>query len=129
MFMTNALDYFILAHNQFIWHKVIDIIIGRPAYDNYLVALALKNGLSVIDATETILTVHQTGKEGNKAGFRNRDANYNYRLLRKFNRKRGHTIYAPYYTKHGRKERDIELQLRSAKEMVKLSRLLRRRFH
>ena len=121
LFLDSAEDYFILARNQFVWDQVVDVVIGRPAYDNYLVALALNNKLSVIDATETILTLHQTGEEGNSESFHNKDYRYNYEAMGEFKRDRGHTTFAPIFTKHSKGKEGIELWQRPVKEMVKLS--------
>ena len=125
LFMGGAEDYFILAHNKFIWDHVLDVIIGRPNYDNYLVALALKHKLSVIDATETILTLHQTGKDGNFASRLNKDKRYNAGVIGNFDVTRRTTDDAPFCTKHGIQGESIELWQRPMKEMVKLSKLKR----
>ena len=34
---TAAIDYFFIAHNQFPWQRVPDVIVGRPSYDNFIV--------------------------------------------------------------------------------------------
>ena len=123
LFCKCAMDYFILAHNQYVWNQVLDVVIGRPVYDNYLVALALKNNISVIDVTETMLTFHQTGKDGIHAGTMNRDAGFNQGIIGKFDITRGGTNFATFYTKHGQGKEKIELWNRSTKEKVKLSKL------
>ena len=123
LFVTGALDYLILAHNQFVWDQVRDVVIGRPGYDNYIVVLALNNNLSIIDATETILALHQTGKDGNTAGEQNKDNRYNHKVLGNFDFSRGGTENAPLCTKRGHGEEKIELWRRPMKQMVKLLKL------
>ena len=59
--------------HTFPWNYVKDVVIGRPYYDNYLVSEAIRHKVSVIDATNTILSVHLTGVDGNHAGSRNID--------------------------------------------------------
>ena len=54
-----------------------DVVIGRPAYDNYFVAMARYNNMSVVDASRTILALHQTGQDGKFAGAKNTDSRYN----------------------------------------------------
>ena len=57
---------------------------GRRGYDNWLVQYALKNNISVIDTTNTLLALHQTGKEGNHEGHHHSNVNYNMELLKPF---------------------------------------------
>ena len=72
-------DYFITMKN-YPWKDIPDVIVGRRAYDNWLVLDARKRGY-VIDATETILAVHQTTYRGNYEGHSHRDRDYNHNLL------------------------------------------------
>jgi len=57
LFAEYAEDYFLIAFNDFPWHRVIDVVIGRPAYDNYLVGLAIRQNVTVVDATSTLLAL------------------------------------------------------------------------
>jgi len=59
LFTPRAEDYFFVAFNDFPWHRVADIVIGRVGYDNYLVGLAIQQNVTVVDATSTILAFHQ----------------------------------------------------------------------
>ena len=54
-----------------------NVVIGRPAYDNYFVGFARKNNVSIVDATKSILALHQTGSDGKFAGAKNKDSKYN----------------------------------------------------
>ena len=120
-----AIDYFILARNQFIWDKVPDIVIGRSHYDVYLVYLAVKNKLSVVDATKTILALHQTGKDGNNAGITtNKDWKYNVKILPNFDIYQGGADRTPLYTEHGNGNEKIEIWQRPMRERAKLSKLM-----
>ncbi|KAK2178331.1 hypothetical protein NP493_547g01069 [Ridgeia piscesae] len=100
-----AEDYFFVTRD-FPWHVVPDVVIGRPAYDNFLVAIAIKQNVSVIDATKTLLAFHQTGVDGNRAGHHRTGADYNLKVIKKaygtFSYKQGWTTQAPYEM-----ERDI----------------------
>ena len=92
-------DYFFIARNALPWHCIPDFVIARDGYDNFLVATAITNSVSVIDSTATILAVHQTDQEGNLAGGRNRaDRRFNKQLIRQFLYYTGHTKLAPYAT-------------------------------
>ena len=107
LFRSDAEDYFLLAHNAFPWKAVPNIVIGRPAYDNFLVATARKYGVAVIDATRTLVALHQTGIDGDFAGHRNRDAHYNSRVIGRFDYSKGLTGTSQYltdYTPDGRVE-------------------------
>ena len=99
LFRENAEDYFFIAFNDFPWHRVADVVIGRPAYDNYLVGLAIRQNVTVVDATRTILALHQTGSDGNLAGHRNRDSGFNVAVIGKFNFGSGYSSAAQYETK------------------------------
>jgi len=98
LFVTNAEDYFFVAFNDFPWQSVEDVVIGRPAYDNYLVGLAMKLNVTVVDATATLLALHQTDKDGNYAGHRNKDSGLNARHIGRFNYASGVTTAASYAT-------------------------------
>ena len=99
LFRENAEDYFFIAFNDFLWHLVADVVIGRPAYDNYLVGLAIRQNVTVVDATRTILALHQTGSDGNLAGHMNRDKGFNVAVIGKFNFGSGYSSAAQYETK------------------------------
>jgi len=99
LFIDNAEDYFFIAVNDFPWHRVKDVVIGRPAYDNYLVGLAIQQNVTVVDATATLLALHQTDSDGNFAGHANRNATINLVRIGHFNYGMGRTTSAQYVTK------------------------------
>jgi len=78
---AGGIDYFAIARNDFPWHHYPDLIIGRPSYDNFLVATASLNNVSVVDATRTVVALHQTDTEGIGSGHRRIDSNYNRRII------------------------------------------------
>ena len=99
-FMFSAEDYFIMSAEGYPWYRVHrDVVIGRVGYDNFLVANALRHRVSVIDATDTLLALHQTGKDGNMAGHHGRYPGYNMRLLGRFNFHAGLTSGSQYVSK------------------------------
>ena len=79
-----GVDYFAIARNVFPWHHVPDLIIGRPGYDNFLVATASLYNVSVVDATRTVVALHQTDAEGIGSGHRRIDSKYNRRIIRRY---------------------------------------------
>ena len=97
LFISDAEDYFVMA-GAFPWHAVPDLIIGRPGYDNFLVATAITHNVSVIDASRTVLAVHQTGDDGNYAGRHNADSDYNRLLVANYDRFKGLVSSAHYRT-------------------------------
>jgi hypothetical protein len=99
LFRSDAEDYFFIASNLFPWEHIRDVVIGRSAYDNYLVGMAIRHNVSVVDATNTLLAVHQTDKDGNFAGHRNSDGRFNHRIIGGFNYNSGLTSSAQFYTK------------------------------
>ena len=98
LFAPNAEDYFFVAFNDFPWHRVADVVIGRIGYDNYLVGLAIQQNVTVADATSTLLAFHQTDSDGNMAGHASKDKLFNYRRIGKFKYQSGLTTAAQYVT-------------------------------
>lgn len=117
LFGANAEDYFI-TNKAFPWDKIADVVIGRLAYDNWLVGYARCALNSVmIELSETVLAVHQTTKSGNFEGFKHANAHYNEEVLKnagiKPNYDNGFTICMQsftYYTFCG----DIEIGKRES---------------
>ena len=68
---TYAQDYFISTRNGYPWSTIPDFVVGRIAYDSWLVVTALKRGIPLVDASGTITALHQTDsrwdREGSKA--------------------------------------------------------------
>ena len=94
LFRPDAEDYFFVTKN-FPWGDIKEVVIGRPGYDNYLVARAIQLRVNTIDATLSISAVHQTGADGNYAGHNakvNKDMSYNHKLIGKFPYGAGLTI-------------------------------------
>ncbi|XP_046570030.1 uncharacterized protein LOC124278353 [Haliotis rubra] len=102
LFITLAEDYFI-TDPTFPWGSIPGIVVGRPAYDNWLVLNSCKLDHTVIDGTATILAVHQTTKAGNFEGRTHRNRNFNsgllYSLYRTVKYAAGSTSCAPLVTK------------------------------
>lgn len=57
-----AEDYFI-TNRQYSWSKFPDLVVGRPRVDNWLIFSSRKRGVYVIDASATIIAVHQKTKK------------------------------------------------------------------
>lgn len=103
LFRTDAQDYFITTRN-YPWENIPSLIVGSPGYDNWLVTYSLISRFVVIDATATVLAVHQTTSIGNYEGFQKTFKNYNVKLLAsKYNDSKsvlaGHTICTDLQTK------------------------------
>nr|KAG5686931.1 hypothetical protein BaRGS_018920 [Batillaria attramentaria] len=86
LFTTMAEDYFI-TDRTFPWEDIPGVVIGRAAYDNWLVLNAIKRQEVVVDATKTLLAVHQTTKAGNFEGFTHANSSYNNHLLTRMYKK------------------------------------------
>ncbi|KAK7488942.1 hypothetical protein BaRGS_00019899, partial [Batillaria attramentaria] len=83
MDIGHAIDY-IVVDRRFPWNCIPDLVIGRVVYDNWLVGHAILEGqVVVVEATETLLAVHQLGKEGRKEGSRRPNNDYNRDLVRR----------------------------------------------
>ena len=84
LFKVDAEDYFITT-KYYPWYSIPDVVIGRPGYDNWLVWNSRRLKHWTIDATNTLLAVHQTtDSEGNTEGHFHGDNSYNFNLLKKF---------------------------------------------
>lgn len=103
LFAAHAEDFFI-TNAAFPWSNIINIVVGRLAYDNWIVGHVICNmKIDVIDVTDTVTAVHQTSKAGgNFEGHKSQHSQYNNRLFKslginpKF--KSGLTICAPEKT-------------------------------
>ena len=104
LFTSLGEDYFI-ARDDFPWDEIPEVVIGRVAYDNFLVWYAKRQGYTVIDATATLLALHQTTRSGNGEGRRQVYSRYNSIVLgriyqRRINYFAGRTTCAKYFTKY-----------------------------
>jgi len=52
-----GVDYFIFKKNQ--WNNIDEIVIGRGGYDSALLNFTKKSGIPIIDATNSIIALHQ----------------------------------------------------------------------
>ena len=98
LFWANAEDFFLFTP-EFPRYLFKDLVIGRPAYDNYLVAMSVKLNVSVVDATKTLTALHQqSSKESELAGHNNEDSDHNYKVIGQFNYKKGYTHDSQFET-------------------------------
>ena len=76
-----AQDYFIMSRSLIKWDTLPNFVIGRRAYDNALLDWAHHNAV-LVDATDTLLALHQTTADGNRAGHSaaNVDREFNVEL-------------------------------------------------
>lgn len=103
IFTTFAEDYFITLP-IYPWKDIPEVVIGRRAYDNWLVLNARKQGHTTVDGSNTILAVHQTTKSGNFEGHSHKNGEYNHNLLRRLYKRlhygAGLTSCAQFYTNY-----------------------------
>ena len=76
-----GMDYFAIAANRYPWKRVPDLVIGRAYYDNFLVSTASLYNVSLVDATETVVALHQTDNDSVQPGYSHVDSNYNRPLV------------------------------------------------
>ena len=98
-----AQDYFIISRKGLPWEKIPDFVIGRNGYDNWLVIEAQVWNTTLIDATQTIMALHQVGADGYKSGSTTNGkdtVNTNIDMVKGYKFTRGRIELAPYYTKH-----------------------------
>ena len=96
--IRSAVDYFIIANNEFPWDKLPDVVIARRGYDNFVVMMAVQENVSVVDISNTLVAVHQTDKEAKDS--RRHIVNYNINMehLGRFRSEKGLTSNAQYLT-------------------------------
>ena len=80
LFTPDAMDYFIVT-KDFPWKLFPEVTIGRQNYDNFLVFLARKLNLTVIDATNTLLAIHQTTSAGNFESRYRKNQDFDLKML------------------------------------------------
>ena len=85
---TDTVDFFVVTRD-YPWHAIKDVVIGRPGYDNYLVARSIQLNITTIDVTRTVTALHQMGNYKDRAD--KKDGRFNKDLIGKFNYHNGLT--------------------------------------
>mmetsp|Transcript_35007 Transcript_35007/g.56529 ORF Transcript_35007/g.56529 Transcript_35007/m.56529 type:complete len:274 (+) Transcript_35007:654-1475(+) len=121
VFQNDAEDYFIYSRGARDWNMMPHFVVGRRAYDNWLVDNAFHDEtIDLIDASNTILALHLTASDGNSAGHKKgADNNHNIKAFNPATANpvgphewdNGRTDHAHFFTKY--KSGRIELLLRS----------------
>jgi hypothetical protein len=120
LFEKDAEDYFFFTRD-FPWRFLRRLVIGRPAIDNYIVAAAQMLNVTVIEATKTLTAVHQMAfNEGNNAGSRNPDKDYNKKSVGPFIFVHGYTNAIRYQTLLDEKEMKIRIGDRKTRTLIPL---------
>lgn len=117
MFIKEAQDYFITTKGGIPWDNIPSFVVGRVGYDNWLVSYAMQNGPVVIDGTNTLLCLHQTGSDGIYSGSKTkRLRTYNLdKVPRGFNYGLGTTDCALWFSRFSRRTTAIVFRRRSSK--------------
>jgi hypothetical protein len=112
IYQSDAEDYFIYSRGAEDWAHVPDFVVGRRAYDNWLVDHAYHDAqVDLIDATSTVLALHLTAKDENLAGLdKGVDHDWNTLALNPTTRKpvndnewdNGKTDDCPFFTRSHR---------------------------
>jgi len=97
--IRSAVDYFVIARNDFPWHCLPDVVIARRGYDNYLVMIAVRQNVSVVDISNNLVAVHQTDTQAKARDRHHIASEYNMRLLGTFTSTRGRLTSSQYLTK------------------------------
>ena len=61
---SNGTKAYVILNGPFPWENVPGLVVGRRGFDNFLVNLAKAHGATAIDATLSLLAVHQTSTGG-----------------------------------------------------------------
>lgn len=86
VFVDDAQDYFVTSPSLWNWSAIPDLVVGRRAYDNWLVQHAIREpGVDTVDLTATLTTLHLTvhsNRDGH-AGTDHDDVDFNAHVLEK----------------------------------------------
>lgn len=84
LFQSNAEDYFIVSRGLFDWERIPDFVVGGVAFDNWIVAkavrLAQQGQAIVVDASKTVIALHQNHGVDVKSSHKHPKSEYNSRL-------------------------------------------------
>lgn len=80
LFSISAEDYFI-TNAIYPWSDIPDVVVGSIAYDNWIVMNARARNFITIDASKTLLAVHQSIDSNNHRSHMRDTAGYNKKLL------------------------------------------------
>ncbi len=104
LYAKYAQDYFLFGNGgKFHWDRVPDFVVGRLGYDNWLVVMAQRWNITLIDGTQTIHNLHQEGKDGITSGRvlnKGKSKQLNYVAAGKFNYGGGVTTCAFWRSVH-----------------------------
>lgn len=110
VFQNDAEDYFLYSRGSRDWDLIPEFVVGRRAYDNWLVHNAFHDeAMDIVDASNTVLALHLTCADGNKAGHqKGADNDHNVHVLNPVTKKsvgaheweQGRTDNAHFFTKH-----------------------------
>ena len=113
-----SIDYFIVSKDTFPWRDVPPFVVGKPGYDNWLVAMAVEWRLRVIDVTQTVPAIHQVVRAKHRdSGWFSSDVCLNRDLVDPFNYDVGHTACALLFTSRDQASRRLRLFQRSRKAL------------
>ena len=98
LFTQWAMDYFITTDHSFQWQDIPDFVVGRIRYDNWLLAHAIESGVVAVDATSSLVALHQSGVEGSRESLAVDFINVNTWMAGAFNILLGRTFCAPMKT-------------------------------
>ncbi len=91
IFMSQAMDYFISTKQGFPWSSIPQFVVGKRGYDNWIVIHASTLSLRTVDATNSILCLHQSDSNGDWEGRESKNAELNMNLIGNDSMFSGHT--------------------------------------
>ncbi|KAK8793520.1 hypothetical protein WA158_004879 [Blastocystis sp. Blastoise] len=66
-----AIDLFVFTPSTFNWDFMPRFVIGRAKFDNWIIQYVSRSEeIAMIDATQAVMLLHQTGKRGNRSGVK-----------------------------------------------------------
>lgn len=106
-----AQDYFIISRSLFDWNAVPDFVVGGVRFDNYMIENAVRMGKErtafVVDATDSLLAIHQKHSAKEKTSHWKPKSFYNIQLYEQvggLSPARGRVRYCPFFTLLSRRD-------------------------
>ena len=77
-----TIDY-VITSPLYPWYDLMDVVIARIGWDNYIVSYAHDHQIITYDVTATVLAVHQSYSGSGNSGFNTDNIDLNYGILMK----------------------------------------------
>ena len=78
----DSIDFFITPRKKFPWNNILEVVVGKPGWDNYILAFSRRNNIIVYNISKTVVALHQSYKGKRNNWRRNDRQDFNLNLIR-----------------------------------------------